>query len=109
MSRESTPILSYAIIEFEMFMTSLERLGKQHKILKPWTDVGLHWATKYYDRMDDTDAYVVTMCKFLKSVCYCSATNLNLQFSILLYASRGSKMSGEPHTSGNRRILFWIS
>jgi hypothetical protein len=65
MSSESMPILSRAIIEFEKFMTGLEELGREHTILKPWTDIGLRWATKYYIRMDDTDAYVVTMCKFL--------------------------------------------
>jgi hypothetical protein len=48
MSSKSLPILSRAIIGFEMFMTGLEELGKQHKILKPWTEIGLRWATKYY-------------------------------------------------------------
>jgi hypothetical protein len=65
MSSESTPVLSRAIIEFEKFMTELERLGADHPVLKPWTDIGVHWATKYYIRMDDTKAYVVSMCKFL--------------------------------------------
>ena len=68
MSSESTPILSRAIIHFEMFMTGLEELGKHHKILKPWTQIGLRWATKYYIRMDDTDVYVITMCTFID--CY---------------------------------------
>jgi hypothetical protein len=65
MSSESTPVLSRAIIKFEKFMTELERLGHDHPVLKPWTDIGVHWATKYYIRMDDTKAYVVSMCKFL--------------------------------------------
>lgn len=59
------PVLSRAIVHFEMLMTEWENLGKQHNILKPWTDIGLEWATKYYIRMDDTEVYVVTMCKFL--------------------------------------------
>jgi hypothetical protein len=63
MSSESTPILSRAISTFEMFMTEWERLGDQHEQLRPWTQIGLHWAKKYYTRMDETDAYVVTMCK----------------------------------------------
>jgi hypothetical protein len=46
-------------------MTGWERLGKKHEILKPWTDIGLRWATKYYVRMDDTEAYVLTMCKLV--------------------------------------------
>jgi hypothetical protein len=46
-------------------MTELEKLGKKHEVLKPWTDIGLRWAIKYYKRMDDTDAYVLTMCKLI--------------------------------------------
>jgi hypothetical protein len=63
MSSESTPVLSRAISNFEMFMTEWERLGEQHEMLQPWTEIGLRWAKKYYTRMDDTDAYVITMCK----------------------------------------------
>jgi len=47
-----------------MFMTEWENLGREHKILKFWTEIGLKWAKKYYVRMDETDAYVVAMCKF---------------------------------------------
>jgi hypothetical protein len=63
MSSESTPVLLRTIYNFEMLMTEWERLGDQYEKLKPWTKIGLHWATKYYIRMDETDAYVVTMCK----------------------------------------------
>jgi hypothetical protein len=45
-------------------MTKLEKLRAQHRVLKPWMEIGLCWATKYYIQMDDTDIYVVTMCKF---------------------------------------------
>ena len=65
MSSETTPVLSRAIPSFEMFMTEWERLGASFPELKPWIDIGLKWAKKYYVRMDDTDTYVVTMCKFL--------------------------------------------
>jgi len=64
MSSKSTPVLSRAIASFEMLMTEWERLGDQYHVLKPWTEIGLRWAKKYYVRMDDTEAYVVTMCKF---------------------------------------------
>ena len=74
MSSESTPVLSRAIVYFEMFMTELENLGEQHKVLKPWTEIGLRWAIKYYIRMDDTDAYVISMCKF--SIWYVTALPL---------------------------------
>jgi len=50
-------------------MTAWEDLGRRHVVLKAWTDMGLKWAKKYYRRMDDTDAYVLTMCK-LSSIDY---------------------------------------
>lgn len=65
MSSEWTPVLSRAIINFEMLMSEWERIAEQHECLKPWIKIGLHWATKYYIRMDDTEAYVVAMCKFV--------------------------------------------
>lgn len=46
-------------------MTEWEKVGAQYKELRPWTEIGLHWAKKYYSRMDDTDVYIVTMCKSL--------------------------------------------
>jgi hypothetical protein len=64
MSSKSTLVLSHAIAHFELFMTELETLGEQHDVLKPWMEVGLRWATKYYIRMDKMEAYVVTMCTF---------------------------------------------
>jgi hypothetical protein len=44
-------------------MKDLEKLGKEYAELKPWTDIVLQWAYKYYSRMDDNDVYVVTMCE----------------------------------------------
>ncbi len=64
MSFEATPVLSRAIIYFEMLMTEWESLGEQHEVLKPWMEISLRWATKYYIKMDDTNIYIVTMCKF---------------------------------------------
>jgi len=48
MSSETTPVLSHAIIDFEKFMTTLEATGEDNPVLKPWTDIGVKWATKYY-------------------------------------------------------------
>lgn len=45
-------------------MTSLEELGGQSEELKPITDVGVKWATKYYQRMDNSRAYAIAMCKW---------------------------------------------
>ena len=64
MLSESTPVLLHTISSFEMFMTDWETLRAEHSILKFWMEIGLQWAKKYYIRMDETDAYVVTMCKF---------------------------------------------
>jgi hypothetical protein len=64
MSREQTPVLSGAIPAFEMFMTQWERLGEMVPRLKPFVDIGLKWATKYYNWMDRTNAYIISMCEF---------------------------------------------
>lgn len=61
MSSESTPVLLGVISSFEQLMTDWEQYGDTHNVLKPWTEIGLESAKKYYTRMDDTDAYVVTM------------------------------------------------
>ena len=74
MSAESMPVLSGAVPSFEIFMTRWEKLRTKFPELKPWVDIGLEWATKYYTRMDDTDAYVVAMCELLPS----SLSNLNV-------------------------------
>ena len=68
MSAETTPVLSGAIPSFEIFMSQWERLGEDYLTLKPWTDIGLKWAKKYYKRMDDTDAYVISTCKWQAQV-----------------------------------------
>jgi hypothetical protein len=74
MSGESMPVLSGAVPSFEIFMTRWEKLRAKFPLLKPWIDVGLQWAEKYYKRMDDTDAYVIAMCELLPSSLY----NLNV-------------------------------
>jgi hypothetical protein len=63
MSSESMPVVSRAIIYFEIFMEDLENLGKKYHELSPFTDATLKWAYKYYRRMDDSDVYVITMCE----------------------------------------------
>jgi hypothetical protein len=102
MLSESTPVLSRAISHFEMFMTEWERLGVQHEILNFWTDIGLDWAKKYYVRMDETDAYVVVMCKFYPWYVTALTADLNPQSSILPYASRGSTRNGKLYMSSAR-------
>lgn len=48
-------------------MTRWKEIGRDHRNLRPWTDIGLKWAGKYYSKMNDTRAYVVVMCRFLFS------------------------------------------
>lgn len=73
MSAHATPVLSGALPSFELFMTQWERLGELHANLKPWTDIGLKWANKYYRRMDNTNVFIIATCKFL----FCLSTSLD--------------------------------
>ena len=63
MLSESMPVMCGAIASFELLMTKWERLGEEHPQLQYWTQIGLRWAKKYYKRMDDTNAYAITMSK----------------------------------------------
>jgi hypothetical protein len=67
MSAHAMPVLSGAIPSFELFMTKWEQLGEHFENLRPWTDVGLKWARKYYNRMDDTRAYIIAICELFVS------------------------------------------
>jgi hypothetical protein len=63
MSREETPVLAGSMPAFEMFMTAWENLSEKHPRLAPFIEIGLVWARKYYQRMDNTKAYVLAMGK----------------------------------------------
>jgi hypothetical protein len=58
------PVLSSAIAIFKIFMSKLEDLAKEFEKLAPWIKVGLCWAKKYYNLIDDTHAYIITMGEF---------------------------------------------
>ncbi|KAG5634032.1 hypothetical protein H0H81_003698 [Sphagnurus paluster] len=58
---EKMPTLSSVILQFKLFMTSLEELGKATPSLKEITDVGILCATKYYLHMDNSRTYTVAM------------------------------------------------
>jgi hypothetical protein len=60
---EKTPTLGNVVPQFELFMSLLEVPGSQSEELRPITDVGIKWATKYYQHMDDSWAYAIAMCK----------------------------------------------
>jgi hypothetical protein len=63
MAKEKTPVLAGAIPSLERMMTRLEKLARQQPKLAPAIKRGLKFAYKYYHKMDDTDAYIVAMCK----------------------------------------------
>jgi hypothetical protein len=64
MSAESMPVLSSTVVIFKIFMSQWDELGKEFTRLTPWINVGMHWAKKYYNLMDETDVYIVTMSEF---------------------------------------------
>lgn len=65
MSSESLQAhLGSAIPCLELLMSAWEALQATNPHVKPWIEVGLDWATRYYKRMDETRAYAVAMCKF---------------------------------------------
>jgi hypothetical protein len=64
LSKDKTPVLAGVIPAMEIFLTKWEKLALAKPHLKPWIDVGLTWATKYYRRLDSSNAYVIAMCKF---------------------------------------------
>ncbi|KIK16439.1 hypothetical protein PISMIDRAFT_113345, partial [Pisolithus microcarpus 441] len=61
MSSESPPHLGSTVPCFELLMSAWETLGETDVCLRPWTDVGLKWAVEYYQQMDNTRAYVISM------------------------------------------------
>lgn len=61
-SGEKLPRLGLSVPYFELFMTGWEELRDDQPRLKPWIKVSLDWAGKYYNRMDETTAYVIAMC-----------------------------------------------
>ena len=63
LSKEKTPVLAGVIPMIEIFMMKWETLAEKRLWLKPFIDKGLKQAEKYNICLDNTMAYVVTMCK----------------------------------------------
>lgn len=89
MSAESMPVLSSAVATFEIFMSQWEEDAEKSPRLAPWINIGLKWAKKYYRAMDDTDAYIVTMCEFFIPSQHESMIDYHLQSLILAFAFGG--------------------
>ena len=68
MSKEKTPVLAGVIPTFERFMTSWESLAEKNIHLRDAINLGLSFATKYYDKMDATKAYIIAMCECIYSL-----------------------------------------
>lgn len=63
MSSESMPVLSGSIPAFELFMTHWEGIRDKNDKTSGLVKTGLEWAKTYYDRMDFTQAYIISMCE----------------------------------------------
>ena len=64
MSSETNPVLSGTIPAFEMFMTAWETYADKNAFSAGWIRAGMALARKYYKRMDNTKAYVISMCEY---------------------------------------------
>jgi hypothetical protein len=67
MSKEKTPVLAGVIPTFEQFMTAWESLAIKNPHLSDALNLGLSFATKYYNKMDATKAYIIAMCECQRS------------------------------------------
>ena len=67
MSAENTPILAGSIPAFELFISSWKSMladtNLQNENIAKFIQPGLDIATNYYNKMGDTDAYIIAMCK----------------------------------------------
>ncbi|KAI0056879.1 hypothetical protein BV25DRAFT_1772038, partial [Artomyces pyxidatus] len=61
LSGQATPTLSLAVPAMEVFLTGWERLVAQRPHYRRFLDSALEIGRQYYTRMDDTDAYVMSM------------------------------------------------
>ncbi|KAG6913813.1 hypothetical protein DXG01_004138, partial [Tephrocybe rancida] len=62
MSKEKNLVLAGALPTMERFLEGWEHLAEAEPRLRPLIKRGLHCAQTYYSRMDDTDAYIITLC-----------------------------------------------
>lgn len=69
MSAENTPILAGSIPAFELFMAAwnamLADADLKEENISKFIDPGLAVANTYYNKMGDTDAYIIAMCELV--------------------------------------------
>jgi hypothetical protein len=61
LTSEKTPTLSGVLPSFEMLMSRWEKLAKDVPALKNYIKPGLTKSYEYYNRMDETKAYILAM------------------------------------------------
>ncbi|KAF8580434.1 hypothetical protein K439DRAFT_1356881, partial [Ramaria rubella] len=61
MSKQATPLLLGALPALEIFMSRWEHMRDNKAHLAPFIQPGLNKAYKYYNRMDDSSAYIIAM------------------------------------------------
>jgi hypothetical protein len=70
MSSENTPILAATIPAFELFISSWEAMiadsDLEDQNIANIIFPGLEIARKYYDKFDNTDAYIIAMCESIR-------------------------------------------
>lgn len=64
---QHVPTLCYSIQYMERFITAWEELPNKcgsvrAARIRPYVQVGVRWATKYYKKLDNSYAYVISMC-----------------------------------------------
>jgi len=63
MLKEKTPVLSGSIPALKMMIAAWMKLSATQLRLKPFIDIALSWAEKYYTKTHRTKAYIIVMCK----------------------------------------------
>jgi hypothetical protein len=67
MSAENTPILAGSIPAFELFISSWKSMladtDLQNENIAKFIQPGLDITTNYYNKMGDTDTYIIAICK----------------------------------------------
>jgi hypothetical protein len=77
MSSENTPILAATIPAFELFISSwgsmMSDIDLEEENISEIISPGLAIAKKYYDKFDNTDAYIIAMCELIwLNVSFCT-------------------------------------
>ena len=66
MATENTPLLAATIPAVELFVNAWEALRTDPDLaeqnITQFIDPGLAVAEKYYNKLSDTDAYIIAMC-----------------------------------------------